>query len=141
MARLPSSPPVGSPGDTSVALGGTVLCRGLLWAAVVVTLVMALIPHPPHVLPVDKEEHGLAFAVLMVLAAIAYPGVRLRYQIAVLAAFGATIELLQAIPALHRDADVRDWIADVLAAAAAAIIVKLIARSPKPFVPEPGKRP
>jgi VanZ family protein len=37
--------------------------------------------------------------------------------------FGAFIEVVQAIPALHRDSDVKDWIADTIAAAAVLLLV------------------
>jgi len=33
-----------------------------------------------------------------------------------LSLFGAFIELVQAIPVLHRDSDVLDWVADTVAA-------------------------
>ena len=42
-----------------------------------------------------------------------------------LSAFGALIEVLQMIQVLHRDADVRDWIADT----AAIVVATLIARA------------
>jgi hypothetical protein len=35
----------------------------------------------------------------------------------ILSAFGAIIEVLQAIPALNRDSDPVDWLADTVAAA------------------------
>ena len=41
-----------------------------------------------------------------------------------LAAFGAAIELFQALPALHRDAEVLDWLADMAAAAVALGLVR-----------------
>lgn len=41
-----------------------------------------------------------------------------------LALFGGFIELVQAIPAVHRDADVQDWMTDML-----AIVVALFAAS------------
>jgi hypothetical protein len=34
------------------------------------------------------------------------------------------IELVQAIPALHRDSDVKDWIADTLAAGVVLLFVR-----------------
>ena len=98
------------------------------WAALAFALVMALLPHPPQT-PVDrfgdKFEHMLAFAVLSGLGAAAYPALRLRVLALGLSALGALIEVLQTIPQLHRDSDVRDWIADSLAIAAALVAVKL----------------
>ncbi|KRC79952.1 hypothetical protein [Sphingomonas sp. Root241] len=98
------------------------------WAALAFAFVMATLPHPPQLPgdPVDKVQHILAFTVLTALACAAWPAMsRLRLLIA-LSAFGALIEVVQAIPALHRDSDWRDWVADTgailvtLALAAAA---------------------
>ena len=49
------------------------------------------------------------------LASLAWPAVRRVGILLALSAFGAFIELVQAIPALHRDCDWRDWVADTLA--------------------------
>lgn len=92
------------------------------WAALALTFVMASLPHPPRIPgdPVDKVQHIAAFAVLTALAHAAWPAIsRLRLLI-ILSAFGALIEVVQAIPALHRDSDWRDWVADT-----AAIVVTL----------------
>lgn len=92
----------------------------LFWLALAVTLVMALLPRPP-VGPLgvnDKLQHMAAFAVLSLLAWLAFPRRRLSVLFLTLAAIGGLIEILQMIPALHRDADVKDWIADCLAIAA-----------------------
>ena len=98
------------------------------WAALTFALVMALLPAPPHT-PVnrfgDKFAHMLAFAVLAGLGAAAYPALRLRALGLGLSAVGALIEVLQAIPRLHRDSDVRDWIADSLAIAVVVVAVQL----------------
>lgn len=88
--------------------------RVLLWAAAVFTLVMALVPHPPEIPgePSDKLQHIAAFTTLALLASFAYP--RAIFGIAIgLALFGAAIEVLQTIPALHRDGNALDWIADM----------------------------
>jgi hypothetical protein len=92
----------------------------LFWLALVVTLVMALLPRPPvAALGLnDKLQHMAAFAVLSLLAWLAFPRQRLRVLFLALAAIGGLIEILQMIPALHRDADVKDWIADCIAIAA-----------------------
>ncbi|MEP7007221.1 MAG: hypothetical protein ABI810_14650, partial [Sphingomonas bacterium] len=39
---------------------------------------------------------------------------------------GAAIELLQSIPALHRDCDIRDWIADTIAVTIVLCLVYLV---------------
>ncbi|CAN5289759.1 hypothetical protein BH09PSE3_BH09PSE3_22120 [soil metagenome] len=94
-----------------------------LWAAIVFAVVMATLPKPPA-LPIDqfgdKFEHMLAFAVIALLAALAYPGARLTRIAERLSFLGALIEVVQSIPALHRDCDIFDWMADT-----ASIIVML----------------
>lgn len=92
----------------------------LFWLALAVTLVMALLPRPPvAALGLnDKVQHMAAFAVLSLLAWLAFPRQRLSVLFLTLAAIGGLIEILQMIPALHRDADLKDWIADCLAIAA-----------------------
>jgi membrane protease YdiL (CAAX protease family) len=90
----------------------------LFWLALVFAVTMALLPHPPH-LPIDgfgdKFEHMLAFATLTVLGSFAFPEMP-RWRLAERLSFlGALIEVMQSIPALHRDCDIRDWIADTLA--------------------------
>jgi hypothetical protein len=84
----------------------------------VFALVMALLPHPPQ-LPIDslgdKFEHSLAFGVLALMGSIAYPAMPLSRLGERLSFLGAMIEVLQSIPSLHRDCDIRDWIADTIA--------------------------
>jgi len=102
----------------------------LFWAAVLFTLVMALIPHPFAVPgdPSDKVQHMLAFAVLACLGSLAYPrrGLRIAFG---LIAFGAAIELLQMIPALHRDPELADWAVDIAAAMAVLVALRLLFRA------------
>lgn len=101
--------------------------RMLFWAAFTFALVMALLPHPPAVPgnPNDKLQHITAFATLAVLGSFAYPATALLQLLLRLSLFGALIELLQAIPALHRDSDPFDWLADTVAAAVALLVVWL----------------
>ena len=108
-----------------------VVARMLMWTAVVVAVIMALLPHPPA-LPIDaygdKFEHMLAFATLALLAAPAFPAMPLFRIGERLSFLGALIEVCQAIPALHRDCDIRDWMADTLATATVLLIVALARR-------------
>ena len=92
--------------------------RLLFWAAFVFAFVMAVLPHPPEVPgePNDKLQHIAAFATLALLSSFAYPAIGLGRLLIRLSLFGALIELVQAIPSLHRDSDYKDWIADTLAA-------------------------
>ena len=87
---------------------------------------MAVVPHPPQVPgePNDKVQHIAAFATLALLGSFAYPRTALTRLLVGLSVFGALIEVVQAIPALHRDSDVLDWLADTLA----VIVVLLIVR-------------
>jgi hypothetical protein len=41
-----------------------------------------------------------------------------------LSLFGAFIEVVQAIPELHRDSDVLDWLADTVAVAVVLLLVR-----------------
>ena len=88
---------------------------------------MAILPHPPQVPgePNDKVEHMIAFATLAALGSFAYPRMALLRLLAALSLFGALIEVVQAIPALQRDSDVKDWIADT---AAVAVVLGLVWR-------------
>lgn len=94
------------------------LAAWMFWAASLFALVMAMLPNPPQIVDAsDKVQHMLAFALLAGLAALAWPRRLLAIGLG-LFAFGGLIELLQTIPALHRDAQAADWLADVAAATA-----------------------
>lgn len=95
------------------------LPRLLFWGAASFAFVMAILPHPPQVpgAPSDKVQHIAAFATLGLLGAWAYRGTSRIRLVLWLSLFGGVIELVQAIPALHRDSDVLDWLADTVAAA------------------------
>lgn len=103
-----------------------VLARVALFAAIALAVAMALLPHPPQ-LPVeglgDKYQHMLAFSVLAALAAWSYPAASLLRIGERLSFLGALIEVLQAIPSLHRDCDIFDWLADT---AAITVILLLV---------------
>ncbi|HJP69741.1 MAG TPA: hypothetical protein VJ846_12640 [Sphingomicrobium sp.] len=96
---------------------GTRLAKFLFWAAAVFAFVMAVLPHPPSIPgnPNDKLQHILAFATLSLLGSFAFPATPLLILFLRLSLFGAFIEVVQAIPFLHRDSDVLDWLADTLA--------------------------
>jgi len=94
------------------------ILRTAFWAAAVFAFVMAVLPHPPQLpgAPSDKVQHIAAFLVLGALASFAYPRTSPVYLATALSLFGAVIELVQLIPALNRDGDPIDWIADTAAA-------------------------
>jgi hypothetical protein len=100
--------------------------RILFALAVAIAVIMALLPHPPH-LPIDtlgdKFEHSLAFAALALLAAGGFPATPLARLGERLSFLGALIEVFQSIPALHRDCDVLDWATDTIAITVALLLV------------------
>jgi VanZ family protein len=100
----------------SAAKGGR-LARTVFWAAALFAFVMAVLPHPPEVPGhlSDKVQHIAAFATLGLLGSWAYAGLSAWQLVLRLSLFGAFIEVVQAIPALHRDSDVLDWVADTVA--------------------------
>jgi VanZ family protein len=93
--------------------------RLAFWSAAAFAFVMAVLPHPPELPgdPSDKVQHVAAFATLGLLGTLAYPRLSAPKLVVRLSLFGAFIELVQAIPKLHRDSSVLDWIADTIACA------------------------
>ena len=108
----------------------TPAARALFWAAAVFAFVMAVLPHPPEVPgePNDKVQHIAAFATLTLLGGFAYPATALLQLLIRLSLFGAAIEVVQAIPALHRDSDFWDWVADTAAVSVALLLVWAVRR-------------
>jgi len=100
--------------------------RGLFWAAALFAFVMAVLPHPPHIPgnPNDKLQHIAAFLTLALLGSFAYPAMALIALLVRLSIFGAVIEVIQAIPMLHRDSDFWDWVADTLAVGVGLLVVR-----------------
>jgi hypothetical protein len=118
-----------------------VLLHILFWAALAFALAMAFDPQPPrtglerygdeleHMVTFglltflkptglagynDKVQHMLTFGVLTFLAQLIFRYTP-RWRIAERLSFlGALIEVVQALPILHRDCDIRDWIADTI---------------------------
>jgi VanZ family protein len=105
------------------------LLRIALFGAVAFAVTMALLPHPPEVpIESDKAQHMLAFATIALLAALAYPRMRLVRIGERLSFLGALVEVLQSIPSLHRDCDIHDWVADTIAIIVVLVIVATIRR-------------
>lgn len=98
--------------------------RSIFWAAACFAFIMAVLPHPPEVPghPNDKVQHIAAFATLALLGSFAYPRTPLTKLLLWLSLFGAAIEVVQAIPVLHRDSDVLDWFADTIAVAVVLLV-------------------
>ncbi len=106
--------------------------RVAFWAGAAFALVMALLPHPPQLPgePSDKVQHIAAFLTLGALGSFAYPKANPVYLGAGLSLFGAVIEILQLIPALHRDGDPFDWAADTAAVALIIVLLRRLIRGP-----------
>jgi len=98
--------------------------------ALIVTLVLALLPHPPSPLGTmwDKYQHMLAFGSLTLLAAFAFPAAPLPLIGERLSFLGAMIEVAQAMPVIHRDCDIFDWIADTAAVVIVMLVIHFVMR-------------
>ena len=103
----------------------------VFWAAILFGFVMAILPKPPQLPgnPSDKVQHILAFLVLAALASLAYPRLNPLKIALGLSLYGALIEFTQMIPALNRDAEFLDWIADTVAASIVLLLFTLFRRS------------
>ena len=100
--------------------------RIVFWLALIFAVVMAELPQPPE-MPTDnlgdKWTHIMAFATLAFLAALGFPRAN-RWRVAERLSFlGAMIEVVQSIPALKRDCDITDWLADTCAIVLVTLVV------------------
>jgi hypothetical protein len=107
------------------------MVRLLFWAAAIFAFVMAVLPHPPRLPgdPSDKIQHIAAFTTLGLLGSWAYSATAPWKLLVRLSLFGAVIETVQAIPALNRDSDVVDWLADTIAVLVVLLLVRWWRRS------------
>lgn len=105
----------------------TILVRALFAITLIAALALAFLPHPPR-MPTDrmgdKFNHMLAFSVLSALATLAWPRAPRWLIVERLSFVGALIEVVQAIPGLHRDCDIRDWVADTVAIVVVTLLVR-----------------
>jgi len=85
----------------------------------VVILYFALEPRPPKLFDwSDKTEHILAFLALASCARLAWARAHPLLLFVLITGFGAAIELAQWTMGLGRQADMKDWVADVFATVA-----------------------
>jgi len=108
----------------------TRLLQVAFWAAALIAAVAALLPEPPP-LPesfTDKLQHMVAFFTLAVLGGLAYPRLSALRLVALLTLFGALIEVAQLVPRFHRDTDLLDLLADIVAASAGVLVVLALRR-------------
>jgi hypothetical protein len=97
------------------------------WLCLAGAVTLALLPHPPELRELsDKAQHMLAFGTLALLGSFAFPAMPTARLGERLSFLGALVEVAQSIPMLHRDCDIRDWIADTLAIAAVLILLHLL---------------
>ncbi|HEX4199619.1 MAG TPA: hypothetical protein VHZ26_19440 [Caulobacteraceae bacterium] len=68
-----------------------------------------------HLFPWDKADHFASFFAITTAAIVSFPRQPLWRIALVVSAAGGGIELVQALPIVGRDCDVRDWIADNIA--------------------------
>jgi VanZ family protein len=94
------------------------------WLAALFAYVEAIIPARDQIeLSLwDKINHMAAFFTITFLARAAYPRIPVFRLFVMMAAFGAFIELSQALPFIHRDAEWADWFADLIATLLGLII-------------------
>ncbi len=91
--------------------------------AATVTALTPAVPYEPVFAYMDKVQHFAVFALLAGLALFGFPQAPRRLVAERLSFLGAGIEVLQSIPALHRDCDVFDWATDTVAAAVAVLVL------------------
>ena len=103
------------------------LARLAFWGALVFSFFMAILPQAPPVpgSPSDKTLHMLAFGTLGFLASLGWPQARWWGLFLALSGFGGLIEIVQSIPALGRDAQLSDLLADCAAAGLSIGLVEL----------------
>ena len=107
--------------------GFAALAAPAFWLCLIGAVTLALLPHPPQLPDLsDKTQHMLAFGTLAFLGSFAFPRFPRLHLAERLSFLGALVEVLQSIPALHRDCDIRDWIADTIAIAAVITLLHLL---------------
>ncbi len=106
------------------------------WLCLAGAVTLALMPHPPEIHQLsDKAQHMLAFGTLALLGSFAFPRMSKPRLGERLSFIGALVEVAQSIPMLHRDCDIRDWIADTLAIVVVLVLLHLL-RLPRDQAPE-----
>lgn len=106
----------------------TTLARPIFWALLIAIYVISIWPRGMATPTGDKVNHMLAFATLAVSARLAFPDASRWTLLVLLALFGAAIEATQMIPALDRQAELLDWVADVVAAVGGIVVVDVVRR-------------
>jgi hypothetical protein len=103
----------------------------LFWIAMLIAYGLAIMPRgeAPSLGEGDKFDHIAAFLTLTVLGRSAY-WMRPPALIGIgLSAFGAFIELSQAVPIINRNCSLSDWVADSIAVLVGLGLSSLLART------------
>ena len=90
----------------------SLLFRIGFWSALAFAYICAIIPGGPELEGSDKFTHLVAFGTLAFLARVGWARQRALGIALALILFGIFIEITQMIPALHRDAEALDVVAD-----------------------------
>lgn len=105
------------------------LSRGVFAVTVLVSLAVLFAPGAdvPSAPPgTDKIVHGTLFAALALTGL--WAGTARGVLVGLLVLYAALSELIQGIPALHRDTSVGDWVADVVGVLLGLLVWRLLAR-------------
>lgn len=103
--------------------------RGAFAVVVLLSLVVLFAPGsdvPPAPHGADKLVHGGLFVALACSAR--WAGIGRRAVAVVLPLYAAASELIQTIPALHRDGSFGDWLADVVGMLLGLLVWTLVER-------------
>ena len=104
-----------------------ILFRLLLLAAIAGTLVLALMPSPPPIIgaETDPTKHAIGMLAVTALAGLAFPQISLIAVLSTVAVGSGLLEYVQGMPPFTRDPDPKDWIAGMMGALVAAVLVYL----------------
>jgi VanZ family protein len=105
------------------------LSRGAFVLVVLVSFAVLFAPGsdvPPSPPGVDKLVHGGLFLALAFSGC--WAGIRRGVLAVLLPLYAAASELLQTIPALHRDGSLGDWLADVVGVLLGLLLWTLVER-------------
>lgn len=96
-----------------------------IWSLIVCVLAFRPVPHVEPGLPWDKLHHAMAFVLLTYLTGRGWPRMAWPSLAALMLAAGIGIELVQSLPAIGRDADVWDVVADAVGIVGGFVALKL----------------
>lgn len=105
----------------------------LIWAAIISWLAFRPSASVESGLPWDKANHAMAFILLTFLTGRGWPNMRTPTLVVIMLAAGVGIELVQGLPAIGRDADVWDVVADAVGIAVGLALLKAASRPPAPL--------